>query len=64
MVEGKAGGQRGGGARLTPLGRDLVGHFRAAEAAAAEAARTHLAALEIELARPAVPAEPIEPQAS
>jgi molybdate transport system regulatory protein len=44
-VEASAGGRQGGGAALTPLGRDLVAAYRAIEDAAAAAARAHLAVL-------------------
>jgi len=47
VVRTKAGGPRGGGAELTALGRDLVAHYRAIEAKAGEAARSHLRALEV-----------------
>jgi molybdate transport system regulatory protein len=46
------GGRHGGGATLTPLGLVLVSRFRAIEAAAAEAAREHVAALQREVDRP------------
>jgi molybdate transport system regulatory protein len=46
------GGRHGGGATLTPLGLALVSRFRAIEAAAAEAAREHVAALQREVDRP------------
>jgi molybdate transport system regulatory protein len=46
VVRAKAGGRQGGGAELTPLGRGLVAHYRAIEAKAEEAARSHLQALE------------------
>ncbi len=52
LVERQAGGRRGGGARLTPLGLALVTRFRAVEKAAAEAAAEHLAALQIEVELP------------
>jgi molybdate transport repressor ModE-like protein len=37
---------RGGGARLTPLGRRVVKHYRAIERKAQRAAATHLSALQ------------------
>lgn len=40
-----AGGRRGGGAVLTPLGQELIAAYRAIEQAAAAAAEAHLAAL-------------------
>ncbi|MFO1149736.1 MAG: LysR family transcriptional regulator [Alsobacter sp.] len=46
LVESHPGGARGGGARLTALGREIVGHYRAIEAKAVKAASLHLAALQ------------------
>jgi molybdate transport system regulatory protein len=46
------GGRHGGGATLTPLGLALVARFRAIEAAVAEAAGEHVAALQREVDRP------------
>lgn len=51
VVEGRAGGRRGGGARLTGLGLALVAGFRATERAAADATALHLAALQVEVER-------------
>jgi molybdate transport system regulatory protein len=51
VVIAGTGGVEGGGARLTPLGRDLVARFRAMEHSANEAIADDLAALEGELAR-------------
>jgi molybdate transport system regulatory protein len=48
------GGAEGGGARLTPLGRELVARFRAMERAANAAIAGELAALASELASAAV----------
>ncbi len=45
------GGAEGGGARLTPLGRDLVARFRSMERGANAAIARDLAALEGALAR-------------
>ena len=45
-VERVAGGSGGGGAVLTPLGRELVTRYRRLEAAAAELAAEDLRALE------------------
>jgi molybdate transport system regulatory protein len=45
VVEAEAGGQRGGGAALTPLGAEVVRRYRHAEALAARAADAELAAL-------------------
>jgi len=46
LVEAQPGGKSGGGAKLTPLGRELVAHYRAIEAKAAKAASLHLQALD------------------
>jgi molybdate transport system regulatory protein len=46
VVTAQPGGKSGGGARLTPLGRELVAHYRAIEAEAAKAAAAHLRAFE------------------
>lgn len=51
VVDRRAGGRRGGGARLTPLGLALIARYRAIEHAAAVAAETHLAALQVEVGR-------------
>jgi molybdate transport system regulatory protein len=45
LVEKQMGGSGGGGARLTMLGRDIVGRYRAIEGAAAIAAAADLRAL-------------------
>ena len=45
VVAAETGGTRGGGARLTPLGDDVVRRYRAAEAKAAKGAAADLAAL-------------------
>jgi molybdate transport system regulatory protein len=45
VVAAGAGGQRGGGAALTPLGAEAVRRYRHAEALAARAADAELAAL-------------------
>ncbi len=45
VVETAAGGARGGGAKLTPLGQSVIAHYRAIEAEANSAAAPHLAAL-------------------
>jgi molybdate transport system regulatory protein len=45
LVEAQPGGARGGGARLTPLGLDVVTHYRAIERAVLEAGSTHVEAL-------------------
>ena len=46
VVEKQLGGQAGGGARLTPFGRQVVKHYRAIERKARRAAESHLAALQ------------------
>ncbi|KQU50937.1 hypothetical protein ASG72_14045 [Bosea sp. Leaf344] len=46
LVEAASGGAKGGGAALTPLGREVVAHYRAIEARIASAAGLHLRALE------------------
>lgn len=54
LVEKQMGGSGGGGARLTKLGRDVVGRYRAIERAAATAATADLKAMKASLpARPA-----------
>jgi molybdate transport system regulatory protein len=45
VVEAEAGGTRGGGSVLTPLGEDIVKRYRAALAKAEKAAQAELAAL-------------------
>ena len=50
LVETQMGGSGGGGARLTKLGRDVVGRYRAIEGAAATAAAADLRALKAALA--------------
>jgi len=52
VVAAATGGREGGGARLTPFGRELVRRFRKMEATAAAAIAPELAALEPALARP------------
>jgi molybdate transport system regulatory protein len=49
LVEKKMGGSGGGGARLTKLGRDIVGRYRAIEGAAATASAAELRALKASL---------------
>lgn len=46
LVEAATGGAKGGGAALTPLGREVVAHYRAIESRIAAAAGLHLRALE------------------
>ncbi|HWE16226.1 MAG TPA: LysR family transcriptional regulator [Hyphomicrobiaceae bacterium] len=49
LVETQMGGSGGGGARLTHLGRDVVGRYRAIEGAAATATAADLRALRASL---------------
>jgi molybdate transport system regulatory protein len=51
LVATKLGGKSGGGAALTPFGREVVRHYRALEDEAEQAVRPHLRALEAALAR-------------
>ena len=51
VVEGEAGGARGGGTRLTALGTEVVRRYRAIEAKAAKAGAADVAALARLLAR-------------
>jgi len=51
LVETQHGGKTGGGAALTDLGRRVVGHYRDAERASAEASRSSLEALQAEIDR-------------
>lgn len=60
LVEAASGGAKGGGAALTPLGREVVAHYRAIEARIASAAGLHLRALE----EAAIQDAPDEAQAS
>jgi molybdate transport system regulatory protein len=56
LVEKQMGGSGGGGARLTKLGRDIVGRYRAIEGAAATASAADLRAMKASLpSRPASP---------
>ena len=45
LVEAQPGGAKGGGAHLTPLGREIVASYRAIEAKALEAGAVEIAAL-------------------
>ena len=49
LVETQMGGTGGGGARLTKLGRDVVGRYRAIEGAATTASAADLRALKASL---------------
>ena len=46
LVDTQMGGKKGGGAQLTPFGKELVKHYRAIEAKAEKAASSHLKALQ------------------
>ena len=46
LVDAKVGGRQGGGTILTAYGQELVGHYRAIEAKATEAAEQLLQALD------------------
>jgi molybdate transport system regulatory protein len=52
VVERQIGGEQGGGAKSTALGLTLISRRRAVEKAAAEVAKAHLAALQVEVDRP------------
>ena len=49
VISTQSGGNRGGGAQLTPVGLAVVARFRAIERAAAFAAAQHMAALQAEI---------------
>lgn len=53
LVEAAPGGSNGGGAHLTPAGREIVAHYRAIERKAMEAAAGHIEALKNAAAEPA-----------
>jgi len=55
LVEAAPGGAKGGGAHLTPLGREIVAHYRAIESKAQKAASLHIDALQDAAAEPAAP---------
>jgi len=59
LVEKQMGGSGGGGARLTKLGRDVVGRYRAIEGAASSATAANLKALKAAL--PEKPAPGMKP---
>ena len=61
VVDTRAGGRQGGGAQLTPFGRELVERYRQMEQDAVEAARLHIGAIEDALLPEGDPAEPAEP---
>lgn len=60
VIVAARGGARGGGARLTPLGRSVVTHYRSAERAAGRAVRADLEALAAKVR----PIEPIRPSST
>lgn len=52
LVAAAPGGAKGGGAQLTPMGRAIVGHYRALESKALKAATLHIDALQEAMAEP------------
>lgn len=52
-VTKQSGGERGGGAVLTPFGRKMVSHYRAMERDAAKVAKAHLKFMRSARAKPA-----------
>lgn len=52
LVEASTGGAKGGGAHLTPMGREVVAHYRAIESKAMKAASLHIEALRDAAAEP------------
>jgi molybdate transport system regulatory protein len=55
VVASQTGGQHGGGASLTELGRGVVEHYRAVERASQTASAGHIEALAAALAEPPPP---------
>lgn len=53
LVEAAPGGSNGGGAHLTPMGREIVAHYRAIESKAMKAVSLHIEALQDAAAEPA-----------
>ena len=51
LVLSKPGGPKGGGAQLTPLGRDVIKNYRSMEAKLREHAAEDIEALEAALAK-------------
>jgi molybdate transport system regulatory protein len=49
VVDARSGGRRGGGAKLTPFGRELIARYRAMEGDVEKAARPHVESIEAEL---------------
>lgn len=66
LVSTVLGGKAGGGARLTPFGREVLQHYRRLEAKATSACKAQLIALESALAKPATssPRVPNDPDAA
>lgn len=58
LVAAQPGGARGGGAHLTPLGREVVAHYRAIEAKALAAGAAEIAALRAAVSPTAPEREP------
>lgn len=58
LVEAQPGGAKGGGARLTPLGREIVAHYRAIEAKALAAGAEEIEALRAAVSPTAPAREP------
>jgi len=59
LVSTTLGGKSGGGARLTPFGREVLQHYRRLEAKATSACKPQLVALESALAKPAAARQPV-----
>ena len=59
VVSTMLGGKAGGGARLTPFGREVLHHYRRLEAKATSACKAQLMALESALAKPPTAAHPV-----
>jgi len=52
LVQAAPGGSNGGGAHLTPMGREIVAHYRAIESKVMKAASLHIEALQDAAAEP------------
>jgi molybdate transport system regulatory protein len=61
VVSTSLGGKAGGGARLTPYGREVLHHYRKIEVRAASAGKGHMIALEAMLGRPAAKRDAKDP---
>ncbi len=55
LVTTKLGGKAGGGAALTPFGREVVRHYRVLEKEAHDAGKAHLRALDAAMAKQRLP---------